>query len=265
MMMKAPMSMLAAGLLLLAGQGKGQAQTYAPLANSSLGTVSNLKFTGEAQTDEVRWGRGYYRGYGFYRPYYGYRYRPNYYGYGYGYRPYYSSYSYCNPYSYGYAYRPYNNYGNYGYRPYVYGNRGYYGGYRRIDMAQTPPPATKLGTVAQKSKASGPIQLTQFVPAYQNTPVNQGNQSYPYDGGPKSVVPLPNGLHDPVIPAPSIDTERPTLPRDGVPVSAPRGISGEVFPVVYDVHNPVAAPVSAGSGFAATISKISYPAYGDNR
>jgi hypothetical protein len=62
--------------------------------------------------------RGWYGG----RAYYGYGYRPYYYGnYGY-YRPYYSTYYYPRYYG-GYGYYP-------GYYGYGYGYPGYYGGYR---------------------------------------------------------------------------------------------------------------------------------------
>jgi hypothetical protein len=286
-MMKKWFGMLAAGLLLLVN-GKGQAQQTAPLPSSSLGTLSNLKLTEEVQTDEVRWGRGFYRGYGYggYRYGYGYGYRPYY---SYGYRPYYSSYGYgggyCSPYSYSYApysysYSPYSYgyrpYYNYGYRPYSYGYRSpYYGGYRRIDQVGTPPAATNLAAAPrQVAKVSGPIQLTQFAPAqYQRTPngmsvtvpPDQENRSYPYNGGPKTIVPLPNGGNfQNFLPAPGAEPERPMVPREGSPVSLPREMSGEVFPVVYGSPASVSTPVSASPSFSTT-ARIAYPAYGDNR
>ena len=200
------MNLLAAGVFVLAGQGLVRADGPAVLRAGDAGTFSHLKFTGDVQTDDICWRRGYC---GFRR------------GYGYGYSPYYASAYYSAPYypaysdsapyygtaGYGYAgYAPYRYYG----RPYY---RGYYGGYgyRRIDLINAPP-ASNLGTVTAARVAPvapittavpGPIRLTQYVP-YVKTPGGMSvtvqsqprttapsNQSYPYNGGPRSIVPLP--------------------------------------------------------------------------
>src|ERR1700677_1194847 len=80
MMMRATISVGAAVLLCLAGQGYVRAD--GPLVrNDGDAGISNLKFTGDVQTDEIRWGRGGYGrwgyggrwgwGYGYYGGYYG--------------------------------------------------------------------------------------------------------------------------------------------------------------------------------------------------
>jgi hypothetical protein len=147
-----------------------------------------------------RGGRGYgyrgYRGYrggryysrGYYRPYRGYRY---YSGRRY-YRPYYRSY---------YRYRHYPYFYNYGYYPryyrYYYPRRSYYYSdpydydyddpYCPINLEEEETPSTvpidrKLRVLKGKPQAN----LEE-----EETP-EQGEDTYPYDGGPDNPVPLPD-------------------------------------------------------------------------
>jgi hypothetical protein len=274
--MKARVCLCAVGLLVLAGQGKIRADDPPLVRNDGAASLSNLKFTGDVQTGDIHWGRGYgygYRGYG-YRGYgYGYR------GYGYGYR------GYGYGYGYGLGYRGY--YGN----PYFYAAAPYYGyggypygyGYRCIDMIDAGPVASNLGTAPRsiapnssvaRSVVKGPLPLTDFVPyslAPDGSSVGVGPQgaadrSYNYNGGPKAIVPSPNnsgGSQPFFIPPPTVDPERPTIPRDGYLTALPRGMTGEVSPVVY--HGPSAARPSSAVVIGQTAPQIAYPAYGDPR
>jgi len=290
-MRKAALSMLAAGLLLLAGHEMARADDLPLKGSGDEGSISNLKFTGEANTTEIGrgrgwggygrgwggygrgyYGRGYYGGYG--RGYYGY----GRYGYGYGYRyPYYSVYRYPYYYGgyggYGYPYY-YGGYGGYGY-PYNYGGYGGYGygsyyPYCYISYPNSNSygygPGTGYGplTSGAVNGGNGPIQLTQFVTTVPSTPSNgspavPADGTYPYNGGPQSVVPQPQ-----IMPSPNIDTERSTIPRDGVPVSLPRGMSGEVSSTVYRgafASTPASTTRTVGQG----APRIAYPAYGEAR
>ncbi len=261
--MKAFLSVCAVGLLLLTAQGKIQAQSnVAPLVrNDGTAGISNLKFTGDVQTDDIRWRR-----YGWYG--YGYR---GYYGYGYAYSPYYYGY-YGNPYYYTAA--PY-----YGY----YGGYPYYRGYRRIDMNGAPAQVTNLGTAPQaamanmvvaKSSVQGPIRMTEYAPnslspdgrsvgVLSNGSTAAPDRSYYYDGGPKSMVPLPSrGYQQNNNPVPNVNPERPAVPRDGLPISSPRGWAGQVTPIFSPVGATQASTTTAvGQGS----TRIVYPAFGDPR
>ena len=129
-------------VLLIAGAASGQnvirLGDVHPAADSMTAT---LKSDGQAQTQQISWGRrfwGGYPGYGYgYPSYHGYRYPsygygyPGYLSYGYGYPSYgygYPTYGYGYP-SYGYGFGSYPGYGySYGYPSYGY-SYGSYPGY----------------------------------------------------------------------------------------------------------------------------------------
>jgi hypothetical protein len=158
-------SLLAAGLL-LANSGASQAQDTVRLG----GPAALNDIDGGADTAFVRWGRGGYYG-GYYRGGYGYGYRSYYAGYGY-YRPYYRGY-----YGYGFGfYAPPVYY----YNPYIYyGAPSYY----------YPISATSAPTPTVQARASYSEQLPPPGSLPTMPPVNNG--TYPYDGGPRTPVPMP--------------------------------------------------------------------------
>jgi len=123
--------------------------------------------------------RGYYGGYG-YRPYYSSFYSRPYYGGGYGYVPYYSSYSY------GYSYYP--SYPIYygGYYCSDVGDAGVYSGSSQ-PSAVVRQPAT-YSVEPQPQPQPNPTPLPQMPRADDNT--------FPYDGGPKTPVPMPQTFED---------------------------------------------------------------------
>ena len=279
------------------------AQDEPLVRNDGLGGFSNLKFTGDVQTDEIRGGggrsgggggaragaarsgghavagrggsvgagRGYgyggrgYGGYGGYGRGYGYG------GYGgYGYGGYgYGGYGYGRGFGFGYGlgypyyYGSYYPYSYPAYSPYYYpvnpgyvspSFRGSVGGYRRIDLPEeTTPNASVLGTMAAapvapaRAVVQGPIRLTQYVD-YSRAPAASNSRSTP-------------GTQQNFIPAPSFEPERQTIPRDGLPISLPRGMTGEVTPIIY--HDGPAAPQSATT--VTLGQRLAYPAYGDVR
>jgi hypothetical protein len=157
-----------------------------------------------------RGGRSYgYRGYrggryygrGYYRPYRGYG------RYNYGrryYRPYYRSY-------YRYRYYPYYNYGYYNY--------GYYPGYYQYSYPgqnyDYDDPYCPINLEAEETPSTVPLdrkfRVLRGKPQANNleeeeTP-EQGEDTYPYDGGPDNPIPLPdtkpNGVPRPKKVAPS--------------------------------------------------------------
>jgi hypothetical protein len=166
------------------------------------------------------WGRPYYyRSWAYYPRYYG--------GYGwggYGWGGYYGIYSYP---SYYYSF-PY--YYNYGYNPYCYwiGNT----------TTQTPVVSLSInpGRVAIQSQAlssANPYLTPNTIPnpyatnpyagpanTLPNTPRTVEEPTYPYDGGPRSPVPLPQTTPQQPTPAQPMNTP-PTLPLEGRSVSLP--------------------------------------------
>jgi hypothetical protein len=171
------------------------------------------------------YGRGYYGG-AYYRPYYGAYYRPYYYG-GY-YRPYYAS----------YYYQPY--YSSYYYTPYYTSSYYYY----PIAGEAIAPPATTLQG-ASYYQAPAPRQ---YVPPMPPPDGGNGNGTYPYDGGPRSPIPMPNPDMNPAKAPQGI------LPADGKLVSLPNEATGGVS--VPLTHQPT-------STTSTSVPRVTYPAYGD--
>ena len=156
----------------------------------------------------------YYGGYG-HRGYGwgGYGYRHSYYG-GWGgyHRPYYSSF-YHRPYYSSFYHRPYYSYGyrphfysSYYYLPYYYSSPAYYFIDPCADELPAMPEATTLGS---SSFAPRRERAEQLMP-----PVDQGNGTYRYDGGPRQAVPMPDT-------GPASKPASPPLPRDFKLVTQP--------------------------------------------
>jgi hypothetical protein len=168
---------------------------------------------------------GYYGGYrGFYRPYYG------------GYYPYYSSYY---PYYGGYGYGGLG-YGGYGYGGLGYGGYGYgglgYGGYYGCSVSPG------IGVVSQYAYTqpylssvtpygTSPVINNYGYNGYNGNlpvmpPVQSGNGTYPYNGGPVAPVPIPQEQVNPAKTAPAAPTtlrlvSTPTQQQQQSPYSYP--------------------------------------------
>ncbi len=181
------------------------------------GPSAQAAIQGGIDTELVRWRHhGYYRSY--YRPYYA-----GYYG-----RPYYypRSYVYYAP-----AYYPsYYSYYEYN-RPAYYPSSYYY----PIAGEALAPPATNLQAPSYY-RAPAPQQYVPPMP-----PAN-GSGTFPYDGGPRSPVPMPNPEQAP----------RGIIPIDGRLVSLPTEISGGT--------TQVGAPASPRN---TVQPRVTYPAYGE--
>jgi hypothetical protein len=217
------------------------------------------------------YGRGFGYGYGgFYRPYYGYRsfYRP-YYGFSL-YRPYYGGYG-LGYGGYGLGYGGY--YGGYyggGYYPsfglsiYSGYSPGYYSYPSYYSSFYTPCAGTTVGpqvvTVTPSTTTS----------PYAQTPLPQiiegdVNSTYPYDGGPRSPLPMP-GPDDAASP---MKAPRPTVPLEGRLVSLPKETTGGTTPV--RVSPFVSLRLDTPSAPAATpaparpATRYTYPAYGEQK
>jgi hypothetical protein len=172
--------------------------------------------------------RGYYGGYrgyyGGYRGYYG-GYYPRYsYGFSFSYYPRYSYYSYYPRYSY------YRSYYNYGYGNYGYGNYGYGYGYPGSYYSYyTPAYYCPIdGTLAPSYSLEYSVPSTTLPPTPTTPPVERpmpkaDEQTFPYDGGPRSPVPMPTPDAAPK-PAPN------KVPVEGTPVSLPDSRAGFTYP-----------------------------------
>jgi len=145
---------------------------------------------------------GYYGGYrGYYGGYAGYR------GYGGYYRPYYASY--YRPYYFSNSYRPYY-YNNYGYGSGYYGggyyDSGYYSspyyygcstGYAPVvsQYAYTQPYLSSVTPYGTAPVYNNNAPLNNGINGYNSQPpmppVEPGDGTYPYDGGPNQMVPMP--------------------------------------------------------------------------
>ncbi len=211
-----------AGLALLAGAAFVQADDVVRLGGSFLADDDTHLvyrrghgFHGHHGYRGHGWGhfghRGHYGHYGHYgHRHFGYR---SHYGYGWGgyHRPYYSSfyhrpyYSYSRPYFYSsYAYYPYRSYAYYSSPAYYF-----------IDpcAAEVPamPEATTLGSSAFEPR---PDELRPERAGPVMPPVDEGNGTYRYDGGPRQRVPMPDA-------GPASKPVSPALPRDFKLVSQP--------------------------------------------
>ena len=160
-------AVLATGCL-LAGFGTVSADDTVRLGGPS----AQADVQGGTDTDLVRWGRGGYGGYN--RGGYGGHYRG---GYGY-YRGYYGGYG--RPYYYGGYYAPAYYYPPTYYAPTYYAPRAirYYS--YPINGESSPPPATTMQGSFYPSQSQQPF----------------GNGTFPYDGGPRAPVPMPNPSSD---------------------------------------------------------------------
>jgi hypothetical protein len=172
------------------------AQPAAAAANE----IRNLLLTDETDADTElahwRWRGFYYRpfAYSWYRPFY---YRPFAYSW---YRPFYSFYYYSPPLYY--------------YTPSYY----YWWGPCNLTDAVAAAPAVPAVIRPDQDQAAPPPPQPQPAPQYQ--PPSQFG-TYPYDGGPRNPVPMPKGTSQP-SPAPDAKpAPRPTVPREGIPVSIP--------------------------------------------
>jgi hypothetical protein len=277
-MRRVGLALLAAGCLAVASTTARADNDTVRLGSSSSGAVTNPD--NGTDTELVVWRGGYrqgghyggFRGYG-YRGYgyrgYGYR------GYGYGYRGYGYGYGYR-----GYGYGGYNRpfYGSYygGYYPSYYSGYypGYYGGYcnqpyywrisysapvtyvYNVEDAYVPVTSVYSAPASQAQYVQPRTMPAQQLPAPQVAPAQpNGNQTFPYDGGPSSPVPLPqvpNGS-DAGPGAP------PTVPLTGKIVSLPRETtagSTQYTLVSSAAQQAAAAPAAAPSSYT-------YPAYGE--
>src|ERR1017187_2810614 len=178
------------------------------------GPSAQAAIQGGTNTELVRWGYGYHGHYrGYYRPYYGY-YRPAYY--------YPRAYTYYAP-----SYYP-----RYYYTPTYYYSAPSYGSYYYYPISgeALPPPAT---TVQGSYPAPAPQQ---YVP-----PMPPPGGTFQYDGGPRSIVPMPNSNEPPLV----------VIPIDGKLVSLPTQITGGT--------SQVGMPAAPRTGEP----RATYPAYGE--
>jgi hypothetical protein len=167
------------------------------------------------------YGRGYYGGY--YRPYFGVYYRP--YVYGSYYSPYYISSNYTPYYSSSY-YTPYYSSSYYDYP---------------IAGETVSRPATTL-----QSSYQSPVPVQQqYVPPM--PPASNGNGTFQYDGGPRSVIPMPAETN----PA---STPRSIIPTDGRLVSLPTQTTGGTSQIST---RPTTTRAKTSE------PRVSYPAYGE--
>jgi hypothetical protein len=253
--------------LMLAGTGKSQAQDTIRLGGTGDAAVQSLEFDGQADTEQVYWrGGGYRGGYrgGFYRGgFYG-GYRGGYYG-GYRggfyrpyiYRPYFAYRPFYRPFGYGYGYGYYSP--SYSYAPsYDYGSPAY--SYYVNPCATDAPNIPNATVLGSSSYAQGPV----FQTPSKSSP-EYGNGTYPYDGGPGQPMPLPAADG----PAPTFQQKRPTVPLDGKQVSIPGKAAKYTYPAYGETvpqpspTPPQATPLRVVSNPAAQTVRVSYPAYGD--
>src|SRR5262245_27466367 len=211
----------------------------------------------------------YYGGYGGYGRYYnGYG---HYNGYGYNgyYRPYYASY--YRPYYYASYYRPYfygaySYYRPYYYAPYYYYPYPYYYGY-------TTPYVVIAGSVGAEAPMYTLPAPTQLMPVAGGMPPANGAETYAYDGGSKTPVPVPGTVpgtvpSGPMPPAPMSKPEpRPTVPSQGRFVSLPTST-----PYTFAAYGEQPATVVRTVGTtlrtsptptATSNNSFAYPAYGE--
>lgn len=171
---------------------------------------------------------------GFYRPYFGYAYRPYFYPRFYGpgvsfyyNRPFlgYGYYSYYRPYAYNYYYAPPVYYSPYYYCPISYGAPSMpYAPAAQFDVTVLRPYAN--GTTAP---ALSPVSPQPYV----TMPAIEG--SYPYDGGPVSPVPLPGARPT----TPSSSPPPATVPLEGRAVSLPSTSPKFTYPAYGEKATPV--------------------------
>jgi len=206
--------------------------------------------------------RGYYAGY---RGFYG-GYRGNYGGYGGYYRPYYAGYggygyggygyNYVTPYYYGgYGY-PYSGCYNYGYSYPAY----YYGCNTGVNVVSTyafnqpyvssvTPYGVSQGVVPYGATQSGINGYNGSTPVM--PPVQSGDGTYPYDGGPSTTVPMPQ---QPAQQQPQPPQPLNPAPAKAAPAATLRLVSTTAQPVQTQRTSQFAFPAygedSRASGFA---------------
>jgi hypothetical protein len=247
---------LAAGLVLASGGvswGNDVVRLGGPAAQASIegGTNNALIRGGHGGGGHGGGGHGGYGGYrggyygGYRGGYYG-GYRGGYYG---GYGGYYGGYrgwggGYYSPYYYG-SYYPYYN--TYYYSPYYYTPSYYY------PIAGVNAP---VATLQQSTYAPAPTQ--NYAPGY--SPEPSGNGTFPYDGGPRNVMPMPPADG----PAPMNGQPRGTIPLDGKLAGMPRETTGGVSPVVTpDIQRLNYVSYTSAAPQTSTQPRYTYPAYGE--
>ena len=197
------------------------------------------------------YGRGYYNGYGhgYYRPYYASYFRPYYYA------------SYFRPYFYG-AYSSY--YPSY-YAPYYYYPYPYYYGYSSPYVVISA--GAGVGAEAPMYTLPAP---TPVMPDAGGMPPANGADTYPYDGGSKTPLPIPGTVPSgPMPPAPMSKPEpRPTVPAQGRFVSLPATATPYTFAAYGEQPATVVRTVGTTLRTSTTASStptspFAYPAYGE--
>jgi hypothetical protein len=231
-----------AAACLLAGSGVSMAQDTVRLGGPS------VQADMQGGTDLVRGWHGYRGYYGGYRGYYG-----GYYG---GYRGYYGGY-------YGF-YRPYypRYYASYYYPPVVYQPScytPYYSNSYYYPIAGQPAPTVTM-QASYYAPAPASSQPTPGQRFSEPIPAPGGNGTFPYDGGPRSPIPMPAPGAD-INPA----TDRGIIPLDGKLVSIPNETSGGFSPVGLPAVQPRTTPTTTtpATKTPTPAPRVIYPAYGD--
>jgi len=213
------------------------------------------------------YGRGFGYGYGGYGRGFGYGYRPfisiglGYGGYGYGgyyggYRPYYGGYyggysSFYPSYYNSYSYPSFYSYPSYSYAP-VYSPCA--ASVTEVVTSQTvaPPLASQPGVTVTPGTSS-----YSQIPAPRIYTQPAGDGTYPYDGGPRSPLPMPGPDGD----ANPMSTPRKMVPLDGRLVSLPKQTTGGVNNGLFvSLRTDAASEPVTVNGQAP---RYSYPAYGE--
>lgn len=244
-------SALAAGFLLVGGSAAWASDTV-----RLGGPAAQTDIQGGTDTELVHWGRGggfgrggfgggYGRG-GFgggfygrggYGGFYGRGYYGGFYGGGRGFGGFYAG-----------GYGRYNGwprfYSSYYSQPY------YYSSYYSQPYYYTPTYYQPCDYYYPIAGESAPTMTLQAKSTYQ-TPAPQGDGTFSYDGGPRRVVPMPDGRGD-VNPA---KDPRGVVPLDGRLVVLPSETRGGV--------SPVTSPEIQRLRYVSTPSRVSYPAYGE--
>lgn len=171
----------------------------------------------------------YYHGY---RPYYYWGYRPYYY---WGYRPYYWPYYPRFYFSFGYP----RYYYYYYYPPtyYYYPPPPYYY-YYYYPISMNGDSGSEVPSTIQR------VEPQRFYgDAYGTTvpPTAPNQATYPYDGGPRSPVPMPRNGND-TKPRPETRPAQPTVPLEGTPIAYPTPVTQKKY--VYPGYGERPAPAS---------------------
>jgi len=252
-----------------AGMARAQDADTIRLGGTGDAKVQSLVYDGDADTENVLWGRRWGGYGGFYRGGFGYRpfvyrsfYRPFYRPF--AYRPFFRPFYARRFVGYGYPYASYYGYGYGGYG----GGYGYYGGLDGCSYASNEIVAPQPAVIGSNAYAQSPAyqEPAPANNAYYNQPEPpSSNGTYQYDGGPNRALPMPV----PDAPAPMFQPKRPALPLDGKLVSIPSKSNYGYAAYGEPARLPVGAPVQQepATRFVSTTStpavRVAYPAYGD--